>query len=241
MYQTLVDNFNFEEKEAKVYLAALQLGRSRVSLIAKKAELNRITTYEILKRLVQKGFAYSAMYGGILTFNVVEPQILFEKMESKMHLAKNILPQLVALSSIMKQKPNISHYEGVEGIRSIYEDTLSCKDKFFWNIVSPENLIKTIGQDFFQEYLKKRVRRKIKIKALLPDIPENKKYQQQKTALRHIKFFNNDLYKISNEIIIYDNKVALFSFTSLIGVIIEDTDIAQSLRMMCQMIWDEIK
>ena len=43
------------EKEAKVYLAALELGEKAVQVIAQKAGVNRATTYFILESLIEKG------------------------------------------------------------------------------------------------------------------------------------------------------------------------------------------
>jgi len=240
--EQLMDNFYFDEKEAKIYLASLTLGRSKVSEIAKKAEINRITAYEILKRFVQRGIASSTTYNQVKTFSVIAPEILIKKMESKLKTAENILPQLSALALTQTKRPQISFYEGTEGIRTIYEDTLTCQDKVIYNIANPQKLLETIGQDFFKQYLNKRLKKKIKVLGLLPDTPENLKYRKEKiSALREVKFFDAKKYNLPNEIIVYDNKVAELSFTSKIGVIIEDADIAQSLKTFWQMIWDQIK
>ncbi len=241
MLNELINNFYFNEKEAKVYLAALELGRSRVSRIAKKAGLNRVTAYEVLKRLSQMGIAQSAIYGGVQTFIVVPPETLVEKQESRLSVAKKILPELSLLTASKKNKPSILFYEGTEGIRSIYEDTLACKDKLILNITHPQNLLQTIGEDFFYQYVKKRTRKHIAVQVLLPDTKENKKYKKEvTTAKRQIKFFDSTKYPLPNEILIYDNKVALLSFSSLVGVVVEDRDIAQSVKSLWQMVWDSI-
>jgi sugar-specific transcriptional regulator TrmB len=242
MLQELINNFYLNEKEAKAYLATLELGRSRVSRIANKAGLNRITAYEVLKRLIEMGIAQSTVYSGVQTFAVVPPEILVEKQESRLAVAKKVLPELALLSASKANKPAISYYEGAEGIRSIYEDTLVCKEKNILNIAHPQNLLKAIGEDFFAQYVKKRTRRKIHVDVLLPDVPENKKYKKEATsAMRQIKFFNVEKYPLPNEIFIYDDKVALLSFSSLVGVIVEDKDIAQSVKSLWQLVWDGVK
>lgn len=241
MLDELINNFYLNEKEAKVYLAALELGRSRVSRIAKKAGLNRVTAYEVLKRLAQMGIAQSAVYGGVQTFTVVSPETLIKKQESRLSVAKEILPELALLTASKKHKPTISFYEGAEGIRSIYEDTLACKDKLILNITHPQNLLQSVGDDFFFQYVKKRTRKHIAVQVLLSDTKENKKYKKEvETAKRQIKFFDPDKYPLPNEILMYDNKVALLSFSSLVGVIVEDKDIAQSVKSLWQMVWDSI-
>jgi len=241
MLDILKDNFYLQEREAQVYLAALELGRSRVSDIARQAGLNRITTYEILKRLRLQGLATSATFGDVQTFQVIPPNLLVQKMEQRLTLAKGYLPQL-SLMTKRNQQPKIQYYEGAEGLRSIYEDTLTCNNKVIYELVNARNLIGGIGGDFLNNYVKRRARNKIRIKILVPNLPENKKYQTEgKTVLREIRFFDDKHYKLPNDIMIYDNKLSLLSFSSRMGVIIEDKEIAESMLTMWQLIWDNCK
>ena len=113
-------------------MAALELGKSRASDIGKKAELNRITAYEILKRLRQKGLITTATYNNVQTFQAIAPQLLIQKMEQRVTLAKDALPQLSLLCAQSKTRPKIQYFEGTEGLRTIYEDTLSSKEKMIY-------------------------------------------------------------------------------------------------------------
>jgi sugar-specific transcriptional regulator TrmB len=51
---TTLQQYGFTEKEAKVYLACLQLGSAPGSTIARYASEKRVTVYTILKELVKK-------------------------------------------------------------------------------------------------------------------------------------------------------------------------------------------
>ncbi|MBI3888691.1 helix-turn-helix domain-containing protein [Candidatus Nomurabacteria bacterium] len=53
--QVVLKNFGFSEKEISVYLALIELGSSSVRTIAGKAKVNRGTTYDILKSLINMG------------------------------------------------------------------------------------------------------------------------------------------------------------------------------------------
>jgi sugar-specific transcriptional regulator TrmB len=239
MIDKLIANFNFEEKEAKVYVANLELGRSLVSDIAKKAGLNRITTYEILKRLRRKSIATSMDYKGVTVFQVVDPARLIDKMERQVSLSKNILPQLLALKKSDSRRPKVEYYDGVDGIKAIYDGTFSCKEKIIYNIAHPISLPGAVGEEFLNDYIKRRAAKKIKVKLLAPDIPETKKYtKKDKVSFRESRFYDEKLYPMSNELMIYDNKVVLLSFAGKMGVIIEDEEIAMSLKSMWQFFWD---
>jgi len=50
-----VESIGLSEKEARVYLAVLEMGQASVQDIGKKADVNRATTYVILDSLMKKG------------------------------------------------------------------------------------------------------------------------------------------------------------------------------------------
>lgn len=240
MLEKIVENFNLDEKEAKVYLASLSMGRSKVSEIAKEAQLNRITAYEILKRLSQKGIANKTVIKDMIYFQVVEPKLLINKMERQTEIAREILPQLNLLVGAKKGRPKVNYYEGIEGMKTVYEDTLLCEDKAIYDITNGEKLFNCFGKDFMDNYIKKRVRKKIKIKVLVSDNPSSRQIvKNSKQVLREYKFFDEKNYPIPNEIMIYDNKIILLSFTSKIGVLIEDDEISQSIKIMWNMVWNK--
>ena len=50
-----LEEIGLNEKEAKVYIAVLELGEGSASEIAKKSEVNRATTYFTLENLMKIG------------------------------------------------------------------------------------------------------------------------------------------------------------------------------------------
>ena len=55
MYENVLKQTGLTEKQAKIYLACLELGQAKVPEIAKKAEIKRTTAYGILDELVSLG------------------------------------------------------------------------------------------------------------------------------------------------------------------------------------------
>ena len=53
--QVILKNFGLSEKEIAVYLALIELGPSSVRDLAAKSKVNRGTTYDILKSLINLG------------------------------------------------------------------------------------------------------------------------------------------------------------------------------------------
>ncbi|MBD3360848.1 hypothetical protein GF366_03535, partial [Candidatus Peregrinibacteria bacterium] len=51
----ILKNLGLSEKEAMVYFSTIKIGTAPVSKIAQAAKINRVTTYDILEKLKQKG------------------------------------------------------------------------------------------------------------------------------------------------------------------------------------------
>ena len=79
--------FGLNEKEISVYLSLISLGPAPVKLISKQARVNRGTTYDILKSLIDQGLVgYYKHYDQEDTkqFFVAEPpQQLMDAIETK--------------------------------------------------------------------------------------------------------------------------------------------------------------
>src|SRR6266702_4120523 len=119
------------EKEAKVYLSALELGQSTVQQIAQKAAVNRATAYFIIDALMQRGLVSSFYKGKKQYFIASDPERLIEileqkkeNIEKKKENLKKLLPQLQSLNNKQGDKPLVRYYEGKEGIASMVDEVL---------------------------------------------------------------------------------------------------------------------
>lgn len=74
-YKQLME-FGLDDKEAKIYLAILELGGESVLQIAKKAKLNRVSTYEALKSLSKMGLISSFTKGKRVHYGAADPDRL---------------------------------------------------------------------------------------------------------------------------------------------------------------------
>ncbi|MEK7159337.1 MAG: helix-turn-helix domain-containing protein [Patescibacteria group bacterium] len=118
-----LQKIGLSDKEAKVYLAVLGLGKASVQTIAAKAGVNRATTYSVLGTLKEKGLC-STFQKVKKTFYVVSsPEYLKEmfeikkvEIEEKQKTLEVLLPELSAIYSNQKQDPVIRYFEGKQGM-----------------------------------------------------------------------------------------------------------------------------
>lgn len=112
------------EKEAKVYLAALELGSQTAQEIARKAGVNRATTYVILQALIKKGLVSMFSAGKKTSFAAEAPEYLDHLLrkqeedifERRRDLEK-MIPELRALHQRAPGKPLVRFFDGDEGVR----------------------------------------------------------------------------------------------------------------------------
>src|SRR3989338_2090122 len=121
----------FNNKEIRVYLAVLGLGQSTASRIAREAAINRTTVYDILRILEEKGLV-------VLLGKEPKQEYRAEKLnrleelyrkkikqnENFLNIVKELKPQLESMR-VVSDRPVVRFYEGQEGIRHVYEDTLT--------------------------------------------------------------------------------------------------------------------
>ena len=83
LYQQLVE-CGLTENEAKVFLAAMELGPSLASTLARKTGINRSTVYAVIQTLKHKGLLSSFEKQGITYFSPADPEVLLQNIIIKL-------------------------------------------------------------------------------------------------------------------------------------------------------------
>lgn len=233
---TVLTNLGLTDKEAKVYLALTELGTVVVSDIAHKAGINRVTTYDILEKLKIRGMVSYYNKKRIKYFSSMQPETLLEEFEKRTSDLRGSLPKFKTLTGEINH-PRIRYFEGLEGIKAIYADTLTSKTEILNYSNSYE--IRKKWPNYDQEYVEKRAQKKIYLRGVCPkDKAGETVHAQDKEYYREMRLIPSDQFDFTNEINIYDDKVAIISFKDeLIGMIIESIEISNSQRAIFNMCW----
>jgi sugar-specific transcriptional regulator TrmB len=238
--QNLIEDLGFNAKETSVYLAALELNGAPNSAIAKKTKLNRVTNYEIIKRLERRGAVAQYKKRGTRYFLAVDPRTIIGRAKEHVRQAEAALPELLALIHASASKPKVLFFEGSEGLQSMYLDSLNARTEIL-TFTNPKDLRKAFGSAFIDTYVAERTKRRIRVRGLGPDDEYGK---AEKTigprVLREVKLFPHSDYQIGNEIMLYDDKIVLFSARDQIGLIIQNQTLADSLKNIWRMTWDRM-
>jgi sugar-specific transcriptional regulator TrmB len=235
--------FGLSTEEAKVYMTSLELGGSFASTIASKSKLPRVNVYYILEKLRQKGFITMNHKGKVKFFVAEPPQVLVNKMEERFKNAEKLLPQLLSLTNVHAFKPIIRSYEGIEGIKTIFEQSLNAKSE----IMGYTNLeaLGALLPEYLPNYTQKLVKKQTKTRWLSPSTPRARDFIQDFYPKKHpenlieILFINPKEFAFENQISIFDNFVTIVSLNpdELIGLSIESPVYARTQRAIFNLSW----
>lgn len=235
--------FGLDEKEAKVYLAALEMGVINIQGLVKKSGIKRSTVYEMIKNLKEKGLMSVTTKGARKLYVATSPENIKRMLSEKQQLFKDIMPELMAISNIGFDKPKIKFYEGIEGLREIYWDALNIKSKMAYWISPIQSIFDTVGKEFLEKYVEIKAKKGLWIKSIhiVPQVSSEYKYGTPETfekTLRLVRYAPPEI-NIKNTIGIYDDKVAVISTRKEgFGFVVESKDYANSMKIFYDLLWN---
>jgi len=227
-------------KKADVYLAILQLGKATVVQIAKKAQIKRPTTYDILEDLVAKNLISQSFAGKKRYFVAESPEALKSLLKKQEEKVNQLMPELTSLFNITPHKPKIRYFEGREGLRQIYEEILKMETKQQFYFGSIKEMTDVLGREYLEDWVKRRIKAGIvshAIRIKSKELPI-KEWGAGKEFIRDLKFFPIDIKEDITNLLIFDNKVAIVSaLAESYGLIIESNELAATLKYIWQVVW----
>lgn len=234
-----LQSLGLNEKEARVYVALLQLGRGSAYAVADRAGLKKPTTYVILGELAKKGLVSRVPRQRKQLFVAKPPDEFFALAEERLSVAKKTLPELMAIVGGKTPKVRTLYYEGLSGLRDALRYRL--KEMQGKEIVgfyataenaSPELL------EVFDEYNDELKKRGATVRGIVPEHQSLKHWRETDAAYgRTMKVVPYEAYSAKNSIDVGDTFVRILSFGELQGVVVENPSVAEAMRQIFEMLW----
>lgn len=233
-----LESYGLNDKEIKIYIALLSLGQSTVNEISKKSNLNRVTCYDVLKYLQEKGLVSYAIKSGVKYYESASPKKFLGDLKEKQEKIKEVLPQLEALKQFTIEKPTTEIYQGIEGLKTILEDVINqAKETWF---IADVNFMDSL-EFYFPHFIKRKRKEKIFSKVITTDCKRMRDYKKKapKTSV-NIKFIKQNLPTTK---IIYGDKLAILTFNkeSSTGLLIKNKDMAETERRLFNLLWNNLR
>ncbi len=238
-----LQEIGLSEKEAKVYLAALEIGRATADQLAKHAKIKRPTTYVQLEGLMHMGLMSTYEEDHKTYFAPESPELLRrllakqrEGIESKEKDLSSLLPELLRQFESAGERPVVRFFPGKEGITTVREEVLTAKGKMVRVLLSSDNMTKIYSEPEIDAYTDRRVALGLSTRALYTERNFFSKTPRNANSERR---FLSDM-DLTIDLRIFDDKLAIFSVEgTLFALVIQSKQIAASMIMVFDFLWEK--
>lgn len=233
--------------EGDLYQLLLQLGQAPVAKIVAKSGLKRPTAYKALYVLEQKGLATKKDINKKIHFAPTPPTTILQlinQQSSSIDQAKNdfqtLLPQLSSQYILAVEKPIVTTFEGVEGLKKMYDDQVA-EGKPIYAFQNTEVVEPQLFKWLTTTHVKQRVRAKIPAWVIVSSVDWAKEYaKRDDKELRTTQIVPADKFPFQHGVDIYGDKVAFINYKkdeALIGIIVKHPSIARTMKAIFDLAW----
>lgn len=232
------------EKEAKVYVASLEIGAATSDELAKHAKLNRSTTYVLLQELMKTGLVSTFKKGKKTFFAPESPHNLTQiierrrqELDEQKNLLQSFVPELLSLYTTSGVRPIVRSFEGKGGLITMRNEVLKTKTKSkeIHVALAYDNMRALFTDAELMDFSSRRAKLGIKSYALYTKTGDDVVL----TKLQELKRVDKDKFPFTSDIYIFGDSVAFASYgKDIAGVIIESPSLAETMRSVFSVAWN---
>ncbi len=240
----------FSQRSQKIYSLIIQRGLISASILAEELNIPRSTVYFELDHLQRTGLI--SITGSLKKrkFTVENPDRLLELVEAKTRQAKKILPLTREASKEISGQiaskgwnvPDIKFFRGVEGVKKVLNAATNARSKKILAIMPAYDLYTILGEKYWQELVKKRIKNKVVAQNIWPigqEMPTivQEHIKKHREHLHKVKFSKEQLH-FNSAIFTFDETVSFITSTEeLFSIQIKSYDLAQAIEALFRMLW----
>ncbi|MBU0708140.1 hypothetical protein KJ596_00090 [Patescibacteria group bacterium] len=239
--------FGLTDNEAKVYLTLLESGGLGVKELVDKTKLARGVVYFLVDELINKELVLKRSRKGKNFYVTASPIFLkdlisdqLKEVQTKDSVLTKILPDLLEKFQKQTHSPVIQFYDGREGVKKVYQDTLQEKQEIL-AILQRAEIDPEILRWLRRSYTLKRARLGIPARVILAQDEKSDEYvKESKERLRDVVTVPKDVFPVKMEVDIYGSKVGFISChkeAPHFGVIVNSPYVADALRGLWNLAW----
>lgn len=251
MHTDIFTNLGLTPEQATIYQSLLENGPQGASSLAKTTSVQRTYIYNISKQLLSLGLIKEEKRGKTTVFTALSPDYLLNlaetqkiKVEQARISLESILPDLKKKYAVSETKPVVTYYEGLEGIKKVYLDTLKDQQPIY-ALVQTSAVDPDVYSWVTQTYVKRRVQAKIPVQAIVSSGKKTETYERlNEIELRETRVISSEEFPFEHEINIYGSKLAIINHRKgekLLGIIIDNPIIAKTFKSWFDLTWKNLK
>jgi hypothetical protein len=148
---------------------------------------------------------------------------------------RDAIPNLLFLREKARVFPKVQFFEGEEGVKQAYEDTLENNpEKYLRDITGVDAVFVRLGEKWVNYYMEKRAKLGIRCTDLAPESDwARRSKENDERYLRTTKFLPPQYY-FDAEFAMYGDKVGIFSYAkdNPVAILIEDETISHAMKQL---------
>ena len=227
--EQLID-LGLTQGEAKVYLAMIQIGPSRIGKIVEISGVSQSKVYNVLDRLILKGLASYYIRDNIKHFQPLEPSRLHEYIQKKENEVRRQKEGVIQIINDLSRNIYATHrstseiFVGERSLRSAYMTLLSEAKKgdilryFYPYPDAHEN-----ASPFYSRFYKYQKSKGLIERGIVNSNFKNSQHFKEipkDVKLRHVNF------PLPGTIDIFTNKLLIIDWKTITGILITSSEIA---------------
>ena len=240
----ILEHLGLSDKEAKTYLAILELGSSTIKPIAEKAGLKRTSIYNFIDHLVRMGLINQTKVRNRTHYAALPPSRLVQLQKETLTTIENALPEFMLAFNLLAKKPKVHYFVGPEQMKNIVREETRCikETRYIW---TGKDILEMVGGiKFMTEIDRQRIKNGIFIKTIRfkeKDVPYPYSASGTKN-LRELRYAPANI-NIPMAMGVYDiGKVGFFSTKEEgFGILIESKEFQQTMTVFHQLLWEKSK
>ena len=233
------------ETERTVYLTSLAAGPLTITELAKLVNLQRPYLHTVIKTLKDKGLAPSDSHYR-RSFAVEPPTVIIKLLKQQRgaleNLTTNLITEMPTFLASYKQgerSTRILLYEGQEKFYELYDRILEEEGSKTVYFGEAELFLKIVAGERLNDWMKKRLAKKIAIKSLMIDSPMARTIPTNADLLRQTRYIKEDdktLYPASFQV--FGKSVIFWQPHTPVAVVLQDEYISKLHRSIFEMLWE---
>lgn len=247
----ILRELGLSDEAIDIFLYIARNGPSTALEINRELTISRTKVYRILDILCRKKLILQVMGERGLKFEV-QPELnldlLVVERESELVAIKKALPiikdEIWRLRQTHKQESKVIHYRGAEGLAQITWNSTKAKDGLRIYQLS-QSIVSFLDQATHEDIRKDYVKNKVYIKQLTNAtiIEDYTDVEELVKNFWECKYVNPRKFQIKNEIMIYDDVIAMFTYkdNEILCVEIHNPQLAQMQMQLFDYVWNDSK
>ncbi len=236
----LLKRVGLDDKEAKLYLALLELGEATVLEVAAKAGVKRPTAYLILDSLHAKGAAFMIRAAGRTRFIAEKPAKLLTKMQEATELFTKHLEDFDILTHESMKRPRLVFFDGSEGFKKIWQMIFDSGISEYLIITDPQEMLGFVRKGYITgKIIKEKTKRGIRSRQLITFSEYAKEIVAKDKQENRVSRILPHTYHAPFTTIIFGDSVAFISPSGEnMMLVFESSAFAKTQRSLFEALWN---